>query len=557
MMVAIITIAAFQGYWLYKLYYEEYSNIQKQADVLLKQTVQQLQESTLKTDSNFLQYVAQHNNSKKFEVKYDTIHKKLDTTSKPRIKIQRTEPLKDSTNELNYVSVQSSKNKAYELVDSILKNVNPQNIRRINFSSDSNGKKTSTIIIDAKHFNQMDCVTGTALKLDSTKVIFRTKLPKSLKLDSAAFNNQLNRMARIGHFEKSLRFDTNKLNLSNLVIKIFTDSIGSKKVDSVYKQSLVKEKFSLPYKLVVKRISIDNTNIIDTAKKSLHTSPATIGFVNPMAYQAQFDNPFWFIVKRLSVPISISILLLSFVIIAFIFLYKNMMSQHRLAVMKSDFISNITHELKTPIATVNVAIEALRNFNAIEDKKKSQDYLNISAIEINRLGLLVDNVLKLSMFENDKIELQKESVDIVALTNEVINALGIQIDKKKANIDVNAEPENIFINADKLHLTSILFNLIDNALKYSKENSQIDIKLKQINNQLHIVVSDNGIGISKENQQKIFDKFYRVETNDRHNVKGYGLGLSYVNYIVKKHNGTVKIKSELNKGSVFEIVLPL
>lgn len=230
-----------------------------------------------------------------------------------------------------------------------------------------------------------------------------------------------------------------------------------------------------------------------------------------------------------------------------------MMAQKKLAIMKSDFISNVTHELKTPIATVNVAIEALRNFNAIDDKKKSQDYLDISAMEINRLGLLVDNVLKLSMFENDKIELQKEQFDLVALTQEVVNALSILIDKKQASVDIEASTGNIFMVADKLHITSIMFNLIDNAIKYSKENPIIKIQLMQQNNIVKIIVADNGIGISKEHQPKIFNKFYRVQVGDRHNVKGYGLGLSYVNYIIKKHNGTIKVKSELGKGSEFII----
>jgi len=272
--------------------------------------------------------------------------------------------------------------------------------------------------------------------MNSKDTSHNPKIAATIKLDSAAIAKQLPGKLNAIKFKKVAGEGNTKFNFSNLVIKIINDSIAPEKVDSLFKQSLAKEKIVLPYKLISKRVLKDSTSIIDTAKKSLHTSPITIGLVNPLAYQAQFVNPFWLITKRLSLPISVSFLLLSFVTLAFIFLYKNMLSQRKLAHMKSDFISNVTHELKTPIATVNVAIEALRNFNALDDKKKSQDYLDISAMEINRLGLLVDNVLKLSMFENDKIELTKENFDIVALTQEVVTALSIQIDKRNANVDV-------------------------------------------------------------------------------------------------------------------------
>lgn len=272
--------------------------------------------------------------------------------------------------------------------------------------------------------------------MNSKDTSHNPKIAATIKLDSAAIAKQLPGKLNAINFKKVAGEGNTKFNFSNLVIKIINDSIAPEKVDSLFKQSLAKEKIVLPYKLISKRVLKDSTSIIDTAKKSLHTSPITIGLVNPLAYQAQFVNPFWLITKRLSLPISVSFLLLSFVTLAFIFLCKNMLSQRKLAHMKSDFISNVTHELKTPIATVNVAIEALRNFNALDDKKKSQDYLDISAMEINRLGLPVDNVLKLSMFENDKIELTKENFDIVALTQEVVTALSIQIDKRNANVDV-------------------------------------------------------------------------------------------------------------------------
>ncbi len=234
-----------------------------------------------------------------------------------------------------------------------------------------------------------------------------------------------------------------------------------------------------------------------------------------------------------------------------------MKAQHKLSNMKNEFISNITHELKTPISTVSVAIEAMRNFNALNNPQKTKEYLDISASEITRLSLLVDNVLKLSMFENDKIELDKQSFDIVQLINEILNALSIQFEQHQAIIEFQPSKSVIQVHADKLHLSSVLFNLLDNAIKYSKNQPIIFVSVEQLDGRIEISVKDQGIGIDKQHQEKIFNKFFRVSQGvDRHNVKGYGLGLSYVFYIVKKHNGNIYVKSEANKGSTFIISLP-
>lgn len=556
MIGAIFTIATFQGYWLYKLYNEEYDNIQRKADVILKETIQSLKESTLKTDSNFIQLLSKKRAASEYEVVHDTIKQNITAKYKKKSMEGATSTL-DTNVKVTYFSQRASNHFANGMVDSVLKNLNPNAISRIEFNKDTSRSIKGSIIIRASKGHNVDSISTAFLNGLSKGDDGSRRMFNSLDSQSSGLKSKSNKKLNLIKRELYVTPENDQLNISNLVIKIFTDSIAPKKLDSVFKQSLTKEKVTLPYKLLAKRVLKDSTNLIDTTKPSLHTSPITIGLVNPMAYQAQFDNPFWFILKRLSLPISISFLLLSFVTLAFVFLYRNMMDQNRLAGLKSDFISNVTHELKTPIATVSVAIEALRNFNAIENKDKAKDYLEISNKEINRLSLLVENVLKLSIFENEKIELQKEHFDIVAVTKEVINALSIQIENKQATISIDTKPEQIFIYADKLQITSILFNLLDNALKYCKEKPVISTSIIQHNGTFIIIVKDNGIGISKEYQKKIFDKFFRVQSGDRHNVKGYGLGLSYVNHIVKRHKGTISVVSELEKGTEINIVLPL
>ena len=232
-----------------------------------------------------------------------------------------------------------------------------------------------------------------------------------------------------------------------------------------------------------------------------------------------------------------------------------MRKQQRLAELKNEFISNITHELKTPIATVGVAIEALKNFNAIQDPARTREYLDISQNELQRLNLLVDKVLKLSMFEKKEVELKYELVNLKDIAQEVISSMKLQIEKHRAQVELNCEGSSS-LQADRLHLLSVVFNLVDNALKYGKNSPKILINIEEKEENIEMKISDNGISISPEYQSKVFDKFFRVPHGDTHNAKGYGLGLSYVAHVIAKHKGTITVNSVLNEGTTFTISLP-
>lgn len=281
----------------------------------------------------------------------------------------------------------------------------------------------------------------------------------------------------------------------------------------------------------------------------------TLGFSNPITYQLQLGNIFFLLLKRIGVPILFSFFLIGFTILSFAVLYNNLLKQRRLADIKNEFISNITHELKTPIATVSVAIEALRSFNASIDPAKTKEYLDISAHELQRLSLLVDKVLKLSMFEKKEMDLQYEPLDMKALVEEVTTSLRLQFERHNATVNIVAEGDTSLVG-DRLHLVSVIFNLLDNALKYSRSEPDITIFINGSEEQVKLIITDKGIGIPQEYHEKLFEKFFRVPTGNIHNAKGYGLGLNYVAHVVEKHKGTIKVDSVEGEGTNFKITLP-
>jgi two-component system phosphate regulon sensor histidine kinase PhoR len=193
----------------------------------------------------------------------------------------------------------------------------------------------------------------------------------------------------------------------------------------------------------------------------------------------------------------------------------------------------------------------------LKQPERTVEYLDIAGHELNRLSMLVDKVLKLSMFEKQQVELQLEAFDIKQLAADIIASMGLQFEKAGAAVSLHTSGPNNIINADHLHITSVLYNLIDNALKYSGKKPVIDISVHCDEKECMLSVKDNGAGIAPEYRQKIFEKFFRIPAGDRHNIKGYGLGLSYVAHIVQQHHGTITLQSEPGQGCEFIVKLPV
>ncbi|MDE1192361.1 MAG: HAMP domain-containing sensor histidine kinase [Arachidicoccus sp.] len=269
--------------------------------------------------------------------------------------------------------------------------------------------------------------------------------------------------------------------------------------------------------------------------------------------RAIFNNPFSYVISQMKWIFISSVLLIILVGTCMYLLAKALLREKQLSAMKNDFINNMTHEFKTPIATVSAAVEALSDFDV--NAEKSRRYLDLSKNELQRLNGLVNNILNITLYENASKELNKTIVNIKETIDDIMNALMLQ-SVKKIHYSFESHSETQAINADKELFNQALRNILDNSIKYAKDEVNILITCLQKDDFIEIIISDNGIGISSSALPKIFDKFYR-EPGKGHSVKGHGLGLNYVKEIIEMHSGTVEVKSIKEKGTIVFLKLPL
>lgn len=274
-------------------------------------------------------------------------------------------------------------------------------------------------------------------------------------------------------------------------------------------------------------------------------------------YDVILDGYTGYILKKMAPQILFALLLFSMISLAFFLIRQNLKRQQQLTEIKNDFIRNITHELKTPVATVSVAIEAMLHFGALENPERAKEYLSISGSELNRLSLLIDKVLRMSLFEEGETTIKKEAFDFRQLVEEIIATMRLQFEKYQAKVQLKVSDGIFTINGDRLHLASVVYNLLDNALKYSAESPNVAVDMVRSGEQIILKVSDNGKGIPAAYVDKIFEKFFRVPTGDVHNIKGHGLGLSYVAGVIRQHQGDIRVESRVGEGTSFEIRLPV
>ena len=263
----------------------------------------------------------------------------------------------------------------------------------------------------------------------------------------------------------------------------------------------------------------------------------------------------FYLIGEILPQIIFSILLALVSCLAFVLSYKSILKQTKLNELRNSFISNISHELKTPVSTVKVAIEALRSHDKKQSVSSTGDYLEMAGKEIRRLEILINKVLDHSVIEENTEILNYEKTDLAELTDEVLESLQSQINSRGATLSIS-KAGNMMVEADPLYLQSVLMNVLDNSLKYAGERPVIRISLKSEDGNAKIDISDNGPGIPDEYRNKIFEKFFRVPHSDIHNVKGYGLGLSFARQVVELHGGEIKVNNT-DEGCVFKIVIPL
>lgn len=257
----------------------------------------------------------------------------------------------------------------------------------------------------------------------------------------------------------------------------------------------------------------------------------------------------WFIIA--------SIVFTVIIIATFFVTVQALLRQKKLSEIKSDFINNMTHEFKTPLATISLAVDALKNEKVKSDEAKKDYFIGIIKEENKRMNKQVETILQAALLEKNTVQLNLVQLNAHDYIQNAIDNIAIQVEEKGGQLDVKLGASRDLIMADEVHFANLVSNLLDNAIKYSKENLKIKVSTASTGSWFRIIIEDNGIGMSKETVNRIFEKFYRAHTGNIHNVKGFGLGLSYVKTMIDAHKGTIKVDSTLGKGTTFTVSFPL
>jgi signal transduction histidine kinase len=359
--------------------------------------------------------------------------------------------------------------------------------------------------------------------------------------------------------------DTLARKLSRMLVFNWADSAGVSlvRLDSAYRQELqvrgVKAEFNLdtvalPAAANGLRVMRFNSNDPVRTGYALQTPPVALNPVQGRFVQAFFKTPTTYLLQQMGWPLGSSLVLLALTTGCFLYMLSTILRQKKLSEVKNDFINNMTHELKTPLATVSAAVEAMQNFGALADARKTEAYLNISRQELQRLNELVEKVLNTAAEERRELALNLEPVNPAELVIDVVQRHRLSAPKPVA-FDVQV-PDQGPVRLDRVHMGNVVNNLIDNAIKYSGETVNVEIAARRNGEGWELTVRDDGIGIPKAYQADVFDRFFRVPTGNLHPVKGFGLGLYYVRQVVQRHGGTIAVRSEPGRGSAFTIWIP-
>lgn len=286
----------------------------------------------------------------------------------------------------------------------------------------------------------------------------------------------------------------------------------------------------------------------------IRTMPVPLNPVHDLFVRATFPAPTFYVLRRMGGLLAGSVALLALTTGCFGLMLTTILRQKKLADVKNDFINNMTHELKTPLATVSAAVEALQHFGALDDPQKTQTYLTISRQELGRLAALVDKVLQMATDERHTLTLAPESVRPAELVRELVAHHQLKA-AKPVRFEVEMDPEEV-VRLDRVHIGNVLNNLLDNALKYSGDQVTVRIRREPDTTGWRLTIADDGLGIPRAHQEAIFDRFFRVPTGNLHSVKGFGLGLHYARQVVERHGGTLTVRSEVGQGSEFTLWLP-
>lgn len=376
---------------------------------------------------------------------------------------------------------------------------------------------------------------------------------------SLALSNVTHKLLSINKDEAEI-FNPVKQISSNYFITTINDTVHPYLLETLLKNEFIERNINVNFEYVIYDcftdsivfgdfISLDKTEQDQLQSKSYNIKWDRDGHY----FGVYFPTKLTYIINRMGIwMFSSSIILV--IIIFFAYTINVILKQKRLSEIKNDFINNITHEFKTPISTISLSADVLLQPNLSTERLKN--YAKIIKDENNRLKNQVDKVLQLATLEKDKLKLENEKLDLHEIITDSVKSFELLVKQQKGKITSNLTANKFIIYGDRVHISNILYNLIDNAIKYSPEKPKIEIATNSTDEHIEISVKDNGLGIPEESQKNIFEKFYREPTGNRHDIQGYGLGLNYVKAIVEAYKGKIKLISKENEGSTFVIKLP-
>lgn len=538
---SVLCILALQTFWLFNSYKEKSEEFNRSVYDALEEIGTKLRDrknlASLKTT-----YLIDHNN--------DTIIKNQSRNqvimeSDGSLEINRS-PRQIRVREIN------ANGENEELLDSVYisekksgTEISVQS-RKIRSVINSGKKKTKKATIQKQHF--------TISVPEAPEMPHLPVSPDSL-VNIAALKKDLKDIDQLGQSAKEMAALVDKMMTE--IIVLHTETRHPDTIKALIKSSLDNRGLFLPFEFSLQKSRKDSNEILaqsmdfkeraDNFKSDLSGSNV---IPNREFLFLQFNNKNDVVMAGMKSSIILSLLFSLLIISIFYYVMRLIRKQKKMSDIKNDFINNMTHELKTPIATISLAVDAMNNPEIKNNAQRSEDYSRILKEETKKLNNHVERVLQVALLDKGALLLQKQNIDLVALLKETVRNYQLQILEKEAVVNIEG-PESIWFEGDKTHLSGLFSNLLDNALKYSAHGKTISIAAREHKGNIEVMFKDQGIGMHEEQQKKIFDKFYRAQGGNLHDVKGFGLGLSYVKSIVEAHGGTISVKSRLGSGSEF------
>jgi len=451
----------------------------------------------------------------------------------------------------NQVNINAANNDFSLIAQEIRKKVNEIKSNR-KTNKDFNNNFLSDSSIDIRIENDVQQKEVISFNLSDESLIMDSIEREAERRMESKFN-------KLNSLMNKLTFQINDRN------KSLIERIPPKVLDSIIHKEFIARSIPADYIYGIKQISKKNyeyASVNADTNQLLKSNYSVLLFPNDILKKNEqltisFPTKYEFLFYSLW-PLLISAVVFSIVmVIGFIYVMRTVLTQKKLAEIKSDFINNMTHEFKTPIATISIANESLKNPKVYSNPEKLDYYTGVIRDENKRMLRQVEVMLQMAQLEKGELKLKHELLKMEEVVEEAINSSLLSVENKNGKIELNVNEEIAPITGDRNHLINVISNLIDNSIKYSNEAPQIVVSIKNNLDNITIAVKDNGIGMTKEVQKRIFDTFYRATTGNLHDVKGFGLGLSYVRAIIEQHQGIISVESEINKGSTFTIQLPI